>query len=293
MPAYKLVWGQHSLELGKRSCIMGILNVTPDSFSDGGKYFTADAAVAHGEKLAQDGADIIDVGGESTRPFSETVSFEEEIQRVIPVIEKLAKRVSIPISIDTTKAGVAEMAMEAGASIINDISSMRFDDNMVKIAIKYDVPVILMHMLQTPETMQVSPEYDDVIVEVRDFLEKRVNDLEKKGVSRSKIIIDPGIGFGKKVEHNLMLIDYLHRFTTLDMPLLIGLSRKSFIQNLLKDANCKNVNSGHLIVETGTQAAIAAAVLHGAHIIRVHDVAKTRITLKIIDAIKTASDILE
>jgi dihydropteroate synthase len=267
---------------------MGILNVTPDSFSDGGSFFTTDAAVAHGEKLVEDGADIIDIGGESSRPFSDAVSVEEEARRVVPVIERLSKRISIPISIDTTKAAVAIQAIEAGASIINDIGALRTDNNMTAVAAKYGVPVILMHMKGSPKTMQVAPVYDDVINEVKKFLENAINTAEKNGISRSKIIIDPGIGFGKTVEHNLLLINHLHEFTSLDAPILIGPSRKSFIRNILFDKPAKDIKADIPTLETGTQAAVAAAVLHGAHIVRVHDVAGTYKTIKIIDAIKNA-----
>ena len=285
---YNLTWGAYSLELGARTCIMGILNVTPDSFSDGGEFFKLDDAVAQGEKLVEDGADIIDIGGESSRPFSEPVSAEEETKRVVPVIEELAKRVSIPISIDTTKAVVAKRAIEAGASIINDIGALRFDNDMANVAVENGVPVILMHMQGTPKTMQVAPEYDDICKEVKEFLQRAIEAAVQKGVSRSKIIIDPGIGFGKKIDHNFLLIKYLQEFKSLDVPILIGPSRKSFIQNILKDKANKNINPGFTALETGTQAAIAIAVLNGAHIVRVHDVANTCATVKIVDAINRA-----
>ncbi|MEA3427944.1 MAG: dihydropteroate synthase, partial [Thermodesulfobacteriota bacterium] len=183
MKTYNISCGGHTLLFGAHTCIMGILNVTPDSFSDGGSFFTTDAAVAHGEKLVEDGADIIDVGGESTRPFSDTVSVEEEARRVLPVIEKLSKRISIPISIDTTKAWVAKQAIEAGASIINDTGALRTDNNMAAVAAKYGVPVILMHMKGSPKTMQVAPVYDDLINEIKKFLKNAINMAEKNGVS--------------------------------------------------------------------------------------------------------------
>jgi dihydropteroate synthase len=227
MKTFSLAWGKHRLILGKRTCIMGIVNVTPDSFSDGGKFFTLDDAVAQGQKLFEEGADILDIGGESTRPFSDEVSDEEEIRRVIPVIENLAARISIPISIDTTKAGVARRAIQAGASIINDVSALRLDHGIADVAAEYDVPVILMHMLGTPKTMQTDPVYDDLIKEIKEFLKNAMDYAESKGISKSKIIIDPGIGFGKTVEHNLLLIKHLHEFKTLDVPILIGLSRKA------------------------------------------------------------------
>lgn len=288
MKTYNISCGRHTLSFGMRTLIMGILNVTPDSFSDGGSFFTIAAAVAHGEKLVEDGADIIDVGGESTRPFSDAVSAYEEARRVVPVIEKLSKRISIPISIDTTKASVAKQAIEAGASIINDIGALRSDDNMAAVAAKYRVPVILMHMKGNPKTMQVAPVYDDLINEIKKFLENAINTAEKNGISRSKIIIDPGIGFGKTVEHNLLLIKHLHEFTSLDVPILIGPSRKSFIRNILFDKPVGDIKADIPALETGTQAVVAAAVLHGANIVRVHDVAGTYKTIKIIDAIKNA-----
>ena len=290
MTAYSLAWGKHRLDFGKRTCIMGVLNVTPDSFSDGGKFFTFDDAVAQGCRLFEEGADILDIGGESTRPFSNPVSEEEEILRVVPVIEKLSKRMSIPISIDTTKAGVAEQAIKAGASMINDVSSLSSDPNMANVAVEYGVPVILMHMLGNPKIMQIEPFYDDLINEIKTFLDNAIDQAENKGISRLKIIIDPGIGFGKTVGHNLLLIQRLHEFNVLRVPIMIGTSRKAFIRNLLKDNTVEEINADSAMVESGTQASIAAAVLNGAHILRVHDVANTRVTVKIIDAIKNAQE---
>ena len=290
MKTYSLEWGKHRLVLGKRTCIMGIVNVTPDSFSDGGEFFTRDDAVAQGQKLFEEGADILDIGGESTRPFSDAVSAEEEIRRVIPVIENLAGRISIPISIDTTKAGVARRAIQAGASIINDVSALRLDHGIADVAAEYDVPLILMHMLGTPKTMQTNPVYDDLIKEIKEFLKNAVDYAESKGISKSKIIIDPGIGFGKTVEHNLLLIKHLHEFKTLDVPILIGPSRKAFIRNILKDKTVKDINPDLTVVETGTQASVAAVALNGAHIVRVHNVANTRATIKIINAIKNVQN---
>jgi len=292
MKAYSLSWGKHRLDFGKRTCIMGVLNVTPDSFSDGGKFFSLDGAVAQGYKLFEDGADILDIGGESTRPFSNPVSEEEEILRVVPVIETLSKRIPIPISIDTTKAGVAEQAIKAGASIINDVSSLSFDPKMANVAVDYGVPVILMHMLGNPKTMQIEPFYDDLIGEIKTFFENAIVQAENRGISRLKIIIDPGIGFGKTIGHNLLLIQCLHEFKTLKVPIMIGTSRKAFIRNLLKDNTAQEINADSAIVESGTQASVAAAILNGAHIVRVHNVANTRVTVKIIDAIKNAQNFL-
>jgi dihydropteroate synthase len=283
--SYRLSWGSRHLELGSRTCIMGVVNVTPDSFSDGGKFFNVGTAVARGEQLAADGAHILDIGGESTRPFSDPVAPEEELRRVLPVVEKLARRVSIPISIDTMKAAVARRAIEAGASIINDVSALRFDPEMARVAAEFDVPMILMHMLGDPKSMQVSPVYDDLIADICGFLENAIHVAQVDGVLRSKIIIDPGIGFGKTVTHNLLLIKHIKAFHKLDVPILIGSSRKSFIRKILKDASLDDIPTDLPIVETGTQATVAAAVLNGAHIVRVHDVANTVATVKIIDAL--------
>jgi dihydropteroate synthase len=287
--SYHLAWPNHILELGQRTCIMGVVNVTPDSFSDGGKFYDTNVAIAQGEKLAADGADIIDVGGESTRPFSDPVSIEEEIRRVVPVIEALAKRVSIPISIDTTKSEVARQALAAGASIINDVAALRFDPGLAALAIEFDTPLILMHMLGEPKSMQVAPRYDDLIEEIRSFLEEAVARAETLGVPRSKIIVDPGIGFGKTVTHNLLLLKHVQAFASLDLPVLIGASRKAFIRKLLKQPHEEDIPPDLPIVETGTQAAVAAAVISGAHIVRVHDVARTVASVKILDALRAAN----
>jgi dihydropteroate synthase len=285
---YVLQWRGKKLELGNRTCVMGVVNVTPDSFSDGGKFFSNQTAIAHGQKMAEDGADIIDIGGESTRPFSDEVTAAEELRRVIPVIEELAASISVPISIDTTKAEVAQCAIEAGASIINDISALRLDPEMPKVAAQSGVPLILMHMLGTPKNMQVSPTYDDVVAEIKTFLDQSIRQAVNSGIDREKIIIDPGIGFGKSFEHNLTLIRHLSEFHTLDAPILIGPSRKAFIRNILKGENRQDIPPDLPIVETGTQAVISAAILNGAHIVRVHDVANTCATVKLVDAIVNA-----
>lgn len=288
MKTYSIEWGSHRLDLGNTTRIMGIVNVTPDSFSDGGFFFDCDAAVAQGEKLAEEGADILDIGGESTRPFSEAISDEEEIRRVIPVIEKLAGRISIPISIDTTKAVVARQAVEAGASMINDISALRSDGELAGVAAKYGLPVILMHMKGTPKNMQASPQYDDLLGEIKCFLKDAIKRAVKGGVDRTKIIIDPGIGFGKTVGHNLLLIKNLKELADIGVPVLIGPSRKAFIRKILKDKAGKELKPHEPAVETGTQAAVAAAISAGAHIVRVHDVANTVSTVKIMDAVRKA-----
>ena len=285
---YTLKWGSHRLELGERTCVMGVVNVTPDSFSDGGRFYSPDAAIDQGEKLIADGADILDIGGESTRPFSDEVSERDELERVIPVIEVLAGRTGIPISIDTTKAAVARRALEAGASIINDVSALRVDPQMTAVAVEFDVPVMLMHMLGTPKTMQESPVYDDVVADIKQFLDQAVSKAVNAGIARERIIIDPGIGFGKTLEHNLLLINNVFGLQTIDLPILIGPSRKAFLRNLLKEEGIEDISPDLPIVETGTQAAVAVAVTRGAHIVRVHDVADTRATVKIVDAIVNA-----
>jgi len=259
---------------------MGILNVTPDSFSDGNLYFDKEDAVAHGEALAAAGADIIDVGGESSRPFSEPVPAEEEIRRVVPVIEELARRLSVPISIDTTKAQVARQALEAGAVMVNDIGALKLDRAMPDLIAKAGVPVVLMHMKGTPKTMQANPRYEDVVGEVKGFLADAVHGAQEAGINRNKIVIDPGIGFGKTVTHNLRLIKDLRALEPLGVPVMIGVSRKSFISKLL--------GSGDECREVGTQAAVAVAALNGAHLVRVHDVERTRETLKLVDAIENS-----
>ncbi len=286
MKTYTLKWGRHTLELGRRTAVMGIVNVTPDSFSDGGLYYNIDNAVKHGRQLAENGADIIDIGGESARPFADSVSVEEELRRVVPVIEKLAAQIAVPISIDTVKAEVARKALEAGASIINDISALRHDKNMADLAAQYGVPLILMHIQGTPRTMQLAPQYDNLIAEIKTFLTGTIRNAEKRGVLRSAIIVDPGIGFGKTAQHNHSIIRHLNKFESLDVPILIGLSRKAFIRHTLKAAYGREFMPDSTPVETGTQAAVSAAVLQGAHIVRVHDVANTKATLAIVDTLK-------
>jgi dihydropteroate synthase len=260
---------------------MGVLNVTPDSFSDGGLFFDTEAAIAQGQALAAAGADIIDVGGESTRPFSDAVPVEQEILRVTPVVKELARCLSIPISIDTSKAEVARQAIAVGASIANDVSGLRLDPAMASVVADSGVPVVVMHMKGTPKDMQADPVYADVVAEVRDFLADAVQRAEKAGIDRNKVIVDPGIGFGKTVRHNLLLIKNLSAFHALETPVLIGPSRKSFISKIL--------GAGDEPREVGTQAAVAAAALQGVHIVRVHDVKRTQYTLNLIDAIRDAA----
>ncbi len=287
---YTIAWNGGRLQLGSRTCIMGIVNVTPDSFSDGGWFFDHDTAVAQALKLEAEGADILDIGGESTRPFSDPVSDEEETRRVLPVIEAIAGRVSVPISIDTCKSIVAQRALDAGASIINDVSALRSDPNMVNLAAERGVPVVLMHMLGTPKTMQVAPVYTDLIGEIRYFLQHAVDTAVQGGISRSRLIVDPGIGFGKTMEHNLILINRLREFSDLDLPLLVGLSRKAFIRNILKRRLADGSEPDTTAADNGTQAALAASIFQGAHILRVHDVARARATADIADALRNTSE---
>lgn len=256
-------WDKYILKFN-RPLIMGILNVTPDSFSDGGKFLTFRNAVEHGERMAGEGADIIDIGGESTRPYSKPVSTEEEIGRVIPVIKKLRKKISVPISIDTYKSKVAEESLKVGANIINDISALRMDSEMGRIAAKYKIPIILMHMKGRPQNMQEKPCYKNLVSEIISFLQHRVESAKKEGIDENKIIVDPGIGFGKTVKHNLEIIRRLNEFKSLGRPLLIGPSRKSFIGKVL------NLDVSQRL--EGTAAAVAVCVWNGANIIRVHDV---------------------
>ncbi len=288
MQSFKIEFDRYHLELGSRACIMGILNTTPDSFSDGGKFNTIETAVRQGRKLAAEGAHILDIGGESSRPFAEPVSEQEEMDRVIPVIEILSKQIDVPISIDTVKSQVAKEALNAGASIINDISAFEKDPDMVNVAAQKGCPVVLMHMKGTPQTMQVDPSYDDLMLEITGYLTSRTAFAMEHGVEKKNIILDPGIGFGKTVEHNLVLIKHLDKITGLGFPVLMGPSRKSFIQNILSQKETAAVGPDHVKTEYGTLAAVAASVLNGAHIIRVHDVETVTTFIRIIDSIRNA-----
>jgi dihydropteroate synthase len=277
-PRTVLNWSGHELILGERTQIMGVLNVTPDSFSDGGRFFDPQKAIAQGLNLAREGADIIDVGGESTRPYSRKVSAEEEIERVVPVIQALARELSIPISIDTFKAEVAQKALAAGAAIINDISSLRFDPNMGQVAAEAEVPVILMHIQGTPADMQNHPTYQDLMGEIIAFLHEAIERAVRAGIRRELLVVDPGIGFGKTFDHNLEIIRDLGRLLSLQQPILLGSSRKAFIGQILdKEAPERDL---------GTMATVAAGILNGAQIVRVHNVAMTLQIVRVMDAIK-------
>jgi dihydropteroate synthase len=266
------------IDMERRTVLIGILNVTPDSFYDGGRRLDEGRAVADGLALAEAGAEIIDIGGESTRPGARPVSAGEELERVLPVIRGLRRAVSTAISIDTYKAQVARPALDAGADIVNDISALRFDPEMTGLIAAEKVPVVLMHMQGTPRTMQAEPRYDDVVSEVRDFLAERLRYATDAGIDRDQIIIDPGIGFGKTLEHNLTLMRRLSFFTSLGQPLLVGASRKAFIGTIL------NLNPDERL--EGSLAAAAAAVMAGANIVRAHDVKETERAIRIADAIR-------
>ncbi len=254
-----------ALELGRRTLIMGILNITPDSFSDGGRFADYEQALAQALELISAGADILDVGGESTRPGSNPVPLPVELERVIPVIRAVRESSDIPISIDTNKSEVALQALAAGADIINDVSSLRFDPAMARVAAESGAPVILMHMLGAPRTMQVNPVYESVISEIIAFLEQRMKFAVQNGIERSQIIVDPGIGFGKTVTHNLNIIRDLDCFSCMDRPIMLGASRKRFIGRILGRPEGER--------ELGTAVVNAFGIAAGAHILRVHDVA--------------------
>lgn len=274
------------MPIGERTLIMGILNVTPDSFSDGGQFVSLDAALAHAEQMISEGADIIDVGGESTRPGGEPVTVEEEIRRVVPVIEALASRTEIPISVDTTKSEVARVALEAGAAIVNDISALRFDFYVADAVARAGAGLVLMHSRGTPATMHRLPPVADIVHEVTHSLRASINMAGRRGVKRESIVIDPGIGFGKSQEQNLELLAKLGQIIAAfpDYPLLIGTSRKSFIGRILADETGTPAPAEDRL--HGTLATITTAILHGAHIIRVHDVKATAETILVAEAIR-------
>jgi dihydropteroate synthase len=288
MQSFTLRWKRFELALGYRTAIMGVINVTPDSFSDGGRFHSVEAAVAQADHLVQAGADIIDIGGESTRPYSDDVSVDQELERVLPVIERLAARIPVPISIDTTKAAVAEAALAAGAAMLNDISALQLDERMAALAARHDVPIVLMHMKGRPRTMQINPIYENLMGEVAGFLKDAMNRAISAGIGAHNIIIDPGIGFGKTALHNMLLIRNLDLLAELGAPILVGPSRKAFIRKILADPPEKELKVDRPEVETGTQAAVAMSVMNGAHIVRVHNVANTRAMVRVLDAIRNA-----
>jgi dihydropteroate synthase len=276
-PKFRYRFGALEYDLASRTYIMGVLNITPDSFSDGGKYLDLEQAVIQGLKLAEDGADFIDVGGESTRPGSEPVLVEEEIRRVVPVIKALSKKVNIPISIDTYKAATANAALQAGAAIVNDVSAMTFDAKMASVVVKYRASIILMHMRGAPKTMQENPTYKNVTTEVKQFLSERLFAAKEAGIEQ--MIVDPGIGFGKKFEHNIQLLRELESFTSFGYPLLVGPSRKAFLGAILHLPANERIE--------GTAAVVTSAILTGANIIRVHDVKEMKRVAMVADMLKS------
>lgn len=272
--------GKLKMEFGKRTYIMGILNVTPDSFSDGGRFVKAEEAIDHAVRMEEEGADIIDIGGESTRPGAGGVSVEEELKRVIPVIEGLKGKIKIPISIDTTKSRVARKALEAGARLINDISGLHSDKKVGKVAADFGVPLILMHIKGKPRTMQKNPRYDDLMGEILQYISDGIRTAGEAGLPEEKVIIDPGIGFGKTVFQNLEILRRLREFKCLGRPILVGTSRKSTIGKVLKLPSDDRIE--------GTAAAVAASIMNGADIVRVHDVRQMKRVSSMTDAIVRA-----
>ena len=269
---------RRDITVGDRTLVMGIVNMTPDSFSDGGVFQDVDGAVDHVLRMVADGADIIDIGGESTRPDSDPVATDEELRRVIPLIEALQGRVDVPLSIDTTKAEVARQAVESGAEMINDISSLRNDSEMTGVAVRYNVPVVLMHMRGTPKTMQKGDlSYGSVTGEIVRFLGERIAAAEAAGIDRERIIVDPGIGFGKGADDNNAIIGHLRELKSLGRPILIGTSRKSFIGAVTGKGVSDRID--------GTAATVTAAIMNGAGIVRVHDVAFMKGVSQVTDAI--------
>lgn len=276
---YTYKFGNITHDLNSRTFIMGILNVTPDSFSDGGLYLRPEAAVVRAKQIESEGADFIDIGGQSTRPGAEEISAEEEMKRVIPVLKALAKEIRIPMSIDTYRSEVAEEALKCGALIVNDISALNFDKDMAKVISKYKASAILMHIKGTPRDMQVNPEYHDLIAEVLTYLENGMWKANVEGIDQ--IIIDPGIGFGKSVEHNLYLIKNMYEFKKLDCPIMLGISRKSLIGKI----DGSDINERL----SGTIALNTISILNGVNILRVHDVKEAVRAARIVDEYKNLS----
>jgi len=276
-----LRWDGGQLDFTGRTLVMGILNVTPDSFSDGGRYLDANRAVVHGLQMAAEGADIIDVGGQSTRPGSEPVGSRTELERVLPVVAGLADKISVPISIDTTDAEVARGALDAGASIVNDISALRFDEKMAPLVAERGVPLVLMHMQGTPATMQTDPRYKNVISEIKAFLRERLRYASRAGIDPNLIMLDVGIGFGKQLEHNVALLGRIDEFFELERPILVGHSRKRLLGELL-DLPLDERDSA-------TLAASSYLASRGVHILRVHQVGPTRKAVELIHHFRSAA----
>ncbi|MEW6482213.1 MAG: dihydropteroate synthase, partial [bacterium] len=275
-PTLKLTLGKYTLDLSEKTYIMGILNVTPDSFSDGGLYLEPKKAIEQSFKMKEEGADIIDIGGQSTRPGSTPVSEKEELKRILPVLKALAGRIKLPISIDTYSSRVAEECLKEGANMINDISGLRFSPNMAEVIARFNAGCVIMHIKGRPKDMQNNPTYQDLFSEIMAYLREGIKIAEGSGISQ--IIIDPGIGFGKTLPHNLKIIKGLNRFKALKKPILIGVSRKSFIGQILNLPTSERFE--------GTLAAVCYSILKGANIVRVHDVAGVKRAIDVIDAIK-------
>lgn len=272
---------RREMVLGERTLIMGVINTTPDSFSDGGRFISAQQAIDEGMRMADEGADMIDVGGESTRPGSDPVSIEEELERVLPVVRGLAARVSVPISVDTMKGRVARESLDAGAEIINDVSSFNYDPMMAKTIASARAGVVLMHMRGMPKVMQQGDlSYPSLIDDISDYLQGKIEKAVSEGIEISRIAVDPGIGFGKTATDNMRLIRHLYRFKKLGRPVLIGVSRKAFIGQATGGGPSERIE--------GTGAAVTAAILYGAHIVRVHDVSIMKKVVLMADAIKRA-----
>ncbi|MGB2867623.1 MAG: dihydropteroate synthase [Bacteroidota bacterium] len=269
-------FGSVTCDLASRTHIMGILNVTPDSFSDGGKFTTVSQAVDHGKRMVDEGADFLDVGGESTRPGSDPLPVEEELQRVLPVIRQLARECRVPISVDTYKAAVAEACLSEGAVIVNDISALTQDAHMARTIAKHGGSAVLMHMRGTPRTMQQNPAYSNVTREVSEYLGTQAKKAQEAGITQ--IAVDPGIGFGKNLEHNLQLIRELRTICSLGYPVLIGPSRKSFLGTILDLPVTERLE--------GTAAAVAVSIMNGANVVRVHDVREMKRVAKVVDALR-------
>jgi dihydropteroate synthase len=265
------------IEFPDRPLIMGVVNVTPDSFFDGGRYLDTEAAVAHAVRLVEEGADLLDVGAESTRPGADIVNEAEERRRAIPVVTAVAKAVTVPISIDTSKAAVARAALDAGAVLVNDVTALRGDSAMVDVVARTGAGIVLMHMSGTPRTMQQAPHYDDVVGEISDFFEEQIRFAMTHGIAQRQIILDPGIGFGKLLVHNLTLLAQLRRFVQFECPLLVGVSQKAFLGQLVDRPVQER--------QWGTAAAVAMAVDRGAGILRVHDVKAMKDVIQVAAAI--------
>jgi dihydropteroate synthase len=280
---FRLRLRSRTLVLGRRTLIMGVLNVTPDSFSDGGEFFSADQAIEHAMQMERDGADLIDVGAESTRPGSIGVGAEEEWKRLAPVLEALRRRLNIPISIDTRKAEIAAKAVEAGAEIINDISGLKHDARLAEVAARSRVPLVLMHMRGEPETMQTKPFAWDVVKDVLTGLRASVRRARSAGVAASKIVVDPGIGFGKSYAQNFELLQKLEEVAKLGFPVLVGTSRKGFIgKTLAMEGSASDASEAKI---WGTAATVTASILNGAHLVRVHDVAEMVSVVRVADCV--------